>query len=579
MNMQSVAETFERLEETTRRTEMVRILAELFRAVPASDLARVIYLCQGRLLPPFEPLEFGVGDRTLVRAEALAMGVPEAQIEKEFRELGDLGSVAAKLRDGKRPPLDVVEVYEQLMAVARASGKGSTAKKVELLASLLGRLSGEEAKYVVRIVQGRLRLGAGDPTILDALSVAVSGSTRLRPVLEHAYNVTSDLGLVGEVLFDRGVEALREFQPAPGRPVRPALAERLASPEEIIAKIGPCIAEPKYDGLRLQLHKRNGEIFIFSRRMENLTGMFPDLAQAAREQLPADRVIVEGEAVAHNPETGEFLPFQETVQRKRKHEIEKMSVRYPLRLFLFDLLHVAGRGMLREVLAERRAALERLLRVQQEGPIVLTEYVPAGDAADLELFFQEMIERGLEGVVAKNPRSTYRAGTRSFDWIKLKRGYQTELTDTVDCVLVGYLLGKGNRARFGIGSLLVAIYDRKHDRFRTVAKIGSGLSDEGWQQMKALLDGVKTPKKPARLDSQITPDVWAEPVYVVEVQADEITRSPVHTAGKRDGEPGYALRFPRLVNWIRFDKSPEDATSEEEILDLYRIQRRVEKKT
>ena len=572
MYFQAMADAFAGLETTSRRSEMIGILAGLFHEASSSDIARVIYLLQGRVAPPFEPVEFGVGARLIIRAEALAANRSEDEVEELSRQSGDLGDVIGSLMPRAGAKTSVTEVFERLTAIAKAGGAGSTEKKVKELASLLQHLSGPEDKYIVRIIQGHLRLGVGDPTILDALSHAAAGSKELRPVLERAYNVCSDLGLVGETLFAQGKPALEAFQPEPGRPVRPALAERLPSPEAIINKIGPCIAEPKYDGIRLQLHKSGDKIKIFSRRIEDLTVMFPDIAKAAREEITQEMVIAEGEALAYDAQTGEYFPFQITVQRKRKNDIAEMSGRYPLRLFLFDILYAGHHGLLNLPFVERRQILEDSVR--PNGTIALTEERRAETAGDLEKYFEEMIERGLEGIVAKRPDAPYQAGARNFDWVKLKRGYQAEMKDTVDCVIVGYLLGRGNRARFGIGSLLAAVYDEKNDRFRTIAKIGSGLSDNHWREMKKLLDGVRVDHKPARVDSRLAPDVWAEPKYVVEVKADEITRSPTHTAGKYGEETGYALRFPRIVRWIREDKAPEDVTTEKEILEIFRMQKR-----
>jgi DNA ligase-1 len=313
-----------------------------------------------------------------------------------------------------------------------------------------------------------------------------------------------------------------------------------------------------------------------------------------RRQVAAECVIIEGEAVGYVPETGEHLPFQVTVQRRRKHGIEAMREAVPLRLFAFDLLYADDRDYLSAPLTERRAALEALITTGEEPgnrppqappklgglggaedqALALSPALVTGDAVELGRFFDEMVSEGLEGIVVKRLDAPYTAGARSYNWIKLKRGYRVELADTVDCVLVGYLYGRGQRARFGIGSLLAAVYDREGDRFPTIAKIGSGLSDEAWVKMKALLDEVATPHRPARVESVLEPDVWCEPRYVVEVQADEITRSPMHPAGRNGEATGYALRFPRMLGWIREDKRPEDATSVEEIVEMFRIQRR-----
>jgi DNA ligase-1 len=356
--------------------------------------------------------------------------------------------------------------------------------------------------------------------------------------------------------------------------VRPALAQRLPSAEAIVARLGKVQAEPKYDGLRLQLHRDGSRVWAFSRRLENVTGMFPDLAGALRRQTRMKRIILEGEAVVQIPETGEFLPFQVTMTRKRKTEIAAAIERHPLRLFAFDLLYAGRQSCLAWAQRRRSAELRKLIRSSVDDPIAVTEAISTASPVRLQAYFEEMVHRGLEGVMAKRPDAPYRAGARGYDWVKLKRAYQSRLRDTVDLVLVGYLRGRGKRAALGIGSLLAAVYDPGHDRFRTVAKIGSGLSERAWKDLRARLDRHASRDRPRQVDSLITPDVWVTPTLVVEVLADEITRSPAHTCGKVAKAPGYALRFPRLVG-ERADKAPEDATTEREILRLHRLQRRV----
>jgi DNA ligase-1 len=355
--------------------------------------------------------------------------------------------------------------------------------------------------------------------------------------------------------------------------VRPALAQRLPSAEAIVQRFGTVHAEPKYDGFRLQLHRQGERVWAFSRRLENVSAMFPELTAGVRRQLRTRRAILEGEAVVHDPKTGRFLPFQVTITRKRKHGIAEAAARHPLRLFAFDLLYADGRNYLQRPQAERHARLAALIRARAHAPVVVTEVLVTNRADELQAYFDRLIRQGLEGVVAKRPDAPYRAGARGYDWVKLKRAYQSKLRDTVDVVLIGYLVGRGRRATLGIGSLLAAVYDPEGDRFRTVAKIGSGPSEEQWKALRAQLDREATPTRPRRVDSLITPDVWVEPRFVVEVLADEITRSPLHTCGKTGDAPGYALRFPRMLDGVRRDKAPQDATTEQEILQLYRSQR------
>jgi DNA ligase-1 len=575
MRLLELATMVERLGETSSRARMVELVADLLRRADADERDAVAYLLQAQLRPPYEGVQVGLGEKLLAKAVGDAYGASEATVARRFRALGDLGRVAESLAPASgRRRLTVRQGYDALLAVARASGAGSLQRKIALLAGVLRTAGAREAKLLVRVAQGRLRLGVGDQTILEAAALAALGDRREKRLVEHAYNVRSDLGGVVCLAFERGARRkLAEVGPEVGVPVRPALAQRLPSAAAIVERLGEVQAEPKYDGFRLQLHRDGKRVWAFSRRLENVTGMFPELVEGVCRQLGARRAIIEGEAVVHNPETGEFLPFQVTMTRKRKTRVAEMAERYPLRLFAFDVLYDGRRNCLPLPLRERSRRLRALLPFAPDDPVAVTDALVTGRADELQTYFDQEVGNGLEGVVAKRLDAPYQAGARGYDWVKLKRAYQSALRDTVDVVLVGYLRGRGKRAALGIGSLLAAVYDPDGDRFRTVAKIGSGLSDEAWRSLRAQLDRVAARRKPARVDSLITPDVWVEPTYVVEVLADEITRSPFHTCGKVGDAPGYALRFPRVVNGVRADKGAADATTEREVLELYRLQR------
>jgi DNA ligase 1 len=574
MRLRTFAESLTRLESVRSRIATVRIVAELLGDAGPESVEPLVYLLQGQLRPPYEGVEVGVGAKLLVRVLAEAYGTTAATVSGRFRKAGDLGLVAERLAPaGRHTVLTVAQAYRTMLEAAKPAGAGSIERKIGLLAALLRRATATEAKYLVRVLQGRLRLGVGDQTILEATAVGALGDGRKKPVVEHAYNVRSDLGAVVRLAFTGGERALARMGPRPGVPVRPALAQRLRSATEIVERMGTVQVEPKYDGFRLQLHRDGRRVWAFSRRLENVTGMFPELTDGLRRQLKARRAIIEGEAVVYNRESGAFLPFQVTMTRKRKTGIAEAAERYPLRLFAFDLLYADGRNYLPRPQRERSRRLAQLLRFTAADPLAVTDALTTSRARDLEAYFNRMLRQGLEGIVAKRPDAPYHAGARKYTWVKLKRAYQQKLRDTVDVVIVGYLAGRGKRAALGIGSLLGAVYDPAHDRFRTVAKIGSGPSERQWRELRALLDGQAAASKPHRVDSRLTPDVWVEPKYVVEVLADEVTRSPFHTCGKSGSAPGYALRFPRMLDGVRTDKAPEDATTEKEILDLAALQR------
>src|SRR5579859_6430219 len=560
------------MEATKSRNELVRILSDVYRAASADELEPITYLIQGRLAPFFEPVEIGLGERLLMTAIATAYGVPKEDVARFNRETGDLGVTAqrlAKASPAESPP--VVEVHRRLAAIAAAAGAGSQQEKLAGFTSLLGDLDASSAKHLVRITLGKMRLGIGDPTVLVALSFAKQGDRSLRPVLEAAYNRTSDLGLIARTLWDSGEAALEALKVSAGHPLRPQLAERLPNPEAVIKKLGTVGVQPKYDGLRVQIHKAADQVSIFSRNLESMTEMFPELVAAA-SALEVESVILDGEAIAYNPESEEYVPFQETTARRRKEGIEEFAARVPMRSFVFDVMFRDGTDLTPLPYERRFEIAHELIRdseTLQTAPLMKTD---SAEVLTRELL--DNISRGLEGVVAKRLDSPYQAGARNFNWVKLKRNTSGQLTDTIDVVLLGYYGGKGKRADFGAGALLAGVYDSEKDEFVTITKLGTGLSDQGWREIHGRLSSLEVGDKPARVGSNFVPDVWLEPEIVVEVLADEITPSPRHTAGMTADHPGFALRFPRIVSMRTADKKPEDATSVREIREMFEQKRR-----
>jgi DNA ligase-1 len=587
MLFSEVAEYYDRLEAVSSRLSMVDILSELLRKCTVAEIDKVIYMTEGVLAPPFEGVEFGVAEKIMEDAIAVATGHTKEEAEREYKKTGDMGLVAkalaerSKLKRMAARRHSISDIYDSMLKIATTSGQGSKDLKIKMLAEMVAYSSPVEAKYVGRYPLGQLRLGVGDATILEALSVMETGDRKFKEELERAYNLCSDLGLVGKELKKEGKEAIAKFRITLFKPIRPALAERLSTAEEIIAKMGneDISVEQKYDGFRCQVHKQGKKIKLYSRRLEETTAMFPDIVRAVNGEVDADDVILEGEALAFNEATSEFMPFQETIQRKRKHGIEAKAELMPLHLFAFDIMYLDGKGLLNEPYEKRREALEKVLR--RSRLIKPSTRIITKSPKQLDEFFRMSIENGLEGIIAKDMKARYIAGARKFSWIKMKRSYMGELADTTDLVIVGYYLGRGSRAEFQFGGLLCATYNEKRDMFETVSRIGSGFTEAQMTELKERLDRIKKKAKPVRVDSIITPDFWVEPKYVVTVRADEITKSPTHTCGRErqeDGEEiGYALRFPRIVGeqTIRSDKSAEEATTTKEIREMYNLQKRI----
>jgi DNA ligase-1 len=570
VKFRELASSLDQMETTSKRNELVRILSDVYRASLVEELGPITYLIQGRLAPFFEPLEIGLGERLLITAITAAYGVPKEEVSKLNRQVGDLGVTVQRMAPASQSESpSVADVHQRLVQIAGAGGAGSQQMKLDGFTALLADLDSVSAKHLVRITLGKMRLGIGDPTVLDAMSFAKQGDRSLRPILEAAYNRTSDLGLIARTLWQSGEPGLEALKVKAGHPLRPQLAERLPNPEAVIKKLGTVGVQPKYDGLRVQIHKDGERVSIFSRNLESMTEMFPELVAAA-STLNVETVILDGEAIAYNPESEEYVPFQETTARRRKENVPEFAAQAPMRAFVFDVMFRDGSDLTSLPYESRFAIAQELL---SESDTLLTAPLMKTDSADvLTRELLDNISRGLEGVVAKRLESPYQAGARNFNWVKLKRNTSGQLNDTIDLVLLGYYRGKGKRAEFGAGALLAGVYDTDKDEFATISKLGTGLSDQAWRELHERLAKLQVPEKPARVNSALVPDAWLEPAIVVEVLADEITPSPRHTAGMTEDQPGFALRFPRIVSFRTADKKPEDATSVREIREMFEQQ-------
>src|SRR5437016_7263618 len=547
MTVSELSGYLDRLESTSSRNELVKTLAKLYAKSSPDEIQPLTYLIQGRLVPFFEPVEIGLGEKLVIAAVAQAFDKPSDEVAKLFGRLGDLGLVAASLSaHGSTTTLSVNEVHARLTETASAAGAGSVEKKRSLFAGLLKEVDPISAKHLVRIALGRLRLGIGDPTVLDALSFARKGDKSLRPLLEGAYNRVSDLGLIAKIFWSGGENEVNALKITVGRPIRSQLAERLPNPEAVIKLLGLLAVQPKYDGIRVQIHKNGSAVRVFSRNLEDYTLMFSELTAAA-QQLTDDTLILDGEAIAYSKELEEYLPFQLTASRRRQHGIEQAAKDLPLVAFIFDILYRNGRDLTELPYEQRLAMVDEVITgstVLLPAPIIKTDSVEV-----LTKTLLDSISQGLEGVVVKRPESKYQAGARNFNWVKLKRHTSGELNDTVDLVRLGYYFGKGKRAEFGVGALLAGVYDAENDRFATITKLGTGLSDAEWRQIRERADKLQVEQLPARVDSILVPDVWLKTEVGVEVMADELTPIPRHTSGKVGDQPGFALRFPRVVSF------------------------------
>ena len=584
-----LAEYFDRIDKTTLRNEKTVILAEIFKAASVDEIDKLVYLALGGLRPQFDRLEFNMAEKMILRAIGAT--------SEEYQKIGDLGELVATKVRGERSEargLNVIEVYALLEKIARENGAGSQDRKVGGLASLIAKVDGMSARYIVRMVAGKLRLGFSEKTIIDALSYTQNGTKEFSEVLEQAYQVRPDPGVLAKEVGEKGIEtALRSISVTMGTPIVPALAQRLKTAKEMIEKMGKVYCEPKYDGTRVQIHFSRKEnnytikpldhlnqglfeeekpkfwVRTFTRNLDESSAMFPELQNIA-DQIKADEVILDSEAVGYDPKTDKLVPFQLTITRKRKHGVAETASSVPLRFFVFDIMYLDGKSLIQLPLKERRKILLEAVGSLPEGVLVVDEFVETDDPDVLRQYHKEQLAAGLEGALVKQIDGQYMPGRTGFNWVKFKEAEDSraKLSDTIDAVIMGYDLGKGKRQKFGVGAFLIGIRDG--DKILTLAKVGTGISDEQFGELKERLDrytiapldhikyGYVVPKT-------LEPDVWVAPQIVVEVAADEITQSPTHSAG-------YALRFPRLVKF-RDDKSVEQITELDEVIKMFEMQR------
>ena len=624
LDLSLLIDAFEQMENTRSRLNLTDILVSLFRKTPRDLIDKVVYFIQGKLAPDYEALDLGLAEKMAIRAIAYSSGSPIHLVERAYQSTGDIGDAAGQIMKSKNQAtltsdtMTVERVFSTLVKIAKTTGPGSQESKLRLLSSILTDTKPRESRYILKLVMGTLRLGIADFTVMDALALAFSGSKSNRAILEKAYNATNDLGDIAKTLATQGLDSVKLLRITLFKPVRPMLAERVATTMDALNRMnGRGFAEYKLDGERIQVHKGPEKVELFTRRLDKITHHFPDLVESVIT-LNVNETILEGEVVAVDSETGAYLPFQLLMRRRRKHGINEAMENYPVVINFFDVLYLDGAETTSMPFSERRALLEKIISGKDVGGknsqsepkrsksslsikkvkngnngnssggmgrntgiignnqrMKLVPQIVVEDPTQVEKFMAAAIENGCEGLMIKQPESTYRAGAREYAWVKLKREYQSELADTLDLVIVGALYGRGRRVG-KYGALLLAAYDVNADLFRSTTKVGTGFTDKSLAQFFTDLEKYVLSHRHPRVDTGMKMDVWFEPKIVIEVIASEITLSPSHTAGINSLKEGFglALRFPKFTGKIRDDKKPEDATAVEELITMYKQQSR-----
>jgi DNA ligase-1 len=553
MFYRELCSVYEKLEKISSKIGKTEILANLFKKAEIEELRYVVLLSTGTIFLPFENRELGVAHKLAMRAISKASGFDLNEIENLYVKFGDLGKVAEhciKNRKQKiffKKQLTVKEVYERLREIGMYEGEGSQEKKIITLTSLLNLSEPIEAKYIIRTVLEELRMGVAEGIIRDAIALAFVKDVE---AVDYAWNILSDFGEVARIAKESGREGLYNVKPILGRPIQVMLGVKAESIEDVVRRHGKVIVEIKYDGLRLQIHKKGKDVWLFTRRLEDVTKQFPDVVEVIRKNIKAEECIIEGEAWPIDLNTKLPMPFQKLSQRiHRKYDIEKMAREIPVQLNLFDIVYLNGMPLFRKPLIERREILKSII-IEEEGKIKLADGILTNDIKEIENFYNWALSLKQEGIFLKNPQSFYIFGRHVGGWYKIK-----PTMESLDVVIVGAEYGEGARSKW-LSSYLFAVRDEDTGEFLTCGMGGTGLTEEQFEHMTELL----TPL----IIKQEGKFVHIKPKIVVEVSYQEIQKSPVYSSG-------YALRFPRIER-IRFDKGPEEADTLKRLEELYKSQ-------
>jgi len=578
MKYMDLALALENMEKTSSRLELIKILVDLFHKSDNQIIYKIAYLIQGKIAPDFTGVEIGIAEKLAIKSISKSTATSVIEIIKTYNEIGDLGDVTYKALSRKtqttfmKEVVTVERVFKTFYKISNLSGPGSQNMKMKYISSLLNDSEPLEGKFIIKTLLGTLRLGIADNTIMDSLSLAYTNSKKNRMLLENAYNVSSDLGKVAECVSQNGLNGLTKFKVSVFNPIRPMLADRIKN-ENVFNKVKCIGLEYKLDGERAQIHIKDKRIMIFSRSLENITKHYPDVSNKVINDIKVCNAILEAEIVAIDESTGEHLPFQELMHRRRKHKIEVAVSTYPITVNFFDVLYLNGENLMDCEYTFRRKKLNMLIK--EDNVIKIIPMKIATNVIEVNNFLKNSIESRCEGIMLKTLDSFYKAGMRGSNWLKLKPEYKNNLGDSLDLIVIGAFFGKGRRAgRYG--TMLLSTYDDKTDTFPTICKIGSGFTDENLKYFHQSLSNKITLKKNYRINSKIEADVWFEPEIVIEVLASEITLSPIHRTAHNMIKKGHglALRFPKFTGKIRLDKIPESASTQEEIITIYKNQKK-----
>ncbi|KAH0524530.1 hypothetical protein TsFJ059_007030 [Trichoderma semiorbis] len=630
----ALCKTFSLIELTTKRLIIMehcsRFLRQVMRLTP-DDLLPTVLLMINKLAPDYAGIELGIGESLIMKAIGETTGRSLQVIKADQKEIGDLGLVAVKSRSTqptmfKPKPLTVRGVHQGLMAIATVTGNGAQGRKVDGIKKLLSSSDSHlkekvdinkdkggpsEAKYIIRFLEGKLRLGLADRTVLVSLAQAVvaheaevkgkiPSTTDLEngeSILKTVYSELPSYDVIIPAMLQHGIQNLREHcKLRPGVPLKPMLAKPTKAITEVLDRFEgqTFTCEYKYDGERAQIHyvakdasQSSGVSSIFSRNSEDLSKKYPDVLAKLTTWVKEDTksFVLDCETVAWDMLEKKVLPFQQLMTRKRK-DVKTEDIKVKVCVFAFDLLYLNGEAVVEKSLRERRELLSTAF-VPIEGEFAFATHMNGQELDEIQTFLDESVKASCEGLMVKmldGKESGYEPSKRSRNWLKIKKDYLSGVGDSLDLVVLGAYYGKGKRTSV-YGAFLLACYNASTDTYETVCNIGTGFSEQVLEDLYAQLSQITIARpKPFYSHSaggQHQPDVWFEPKYVWEVKTADLTLSPRYKAGWKEGvdpagEKGISLRFPRFIK-IRDDKKPDEATSSRQVAEMYRKQESVTK--
>ncbi|CCH46521.1 DNA ligase 1 [Wickerhamomyces ciferrii] len=600
----AVVEIFEKIESTTKRLEIIKYTSDFFLKVlqtNPNDLIPITYLFINRLGPDYEGLELGLGETILIKTISESTGKNTQHVKAKYREIGDLGTVALQARSVqptmfKPKPLTVDTVFDNLKQISKASGKDSQTKKINIIKRMLTASQGLEAKFLIRSLESKLRIGLAEKTVLISLAKALATfeqlnqgkkQERISPdlfikaeeAIRDAFCQVPNYEVLINTAIEHGVLKLGDHCTLkPGIPLKPMLAKPTKSVGEVLDRFNgeEFTCEYKYDGERAQVHLlNNGEVKVYSRNSEDMSQRYPDIIDSVKGFLKPDQdtksLILDCEAVAWDRVDEKILPFQVLSTRKRK-DVSTEDIKVQVCLFAFDMLCYNDEPLISKPLRERRNQLYKVLN-PIPGKFQFATSKITSDVDELQTFLDESVKSACEGLMVKTLDSDpYRPSQRSNSWLKLKKDYLEGVGDSLDLVVIGAYYGRGKRTGT-YGGFLLASYNQDSGEYETCCKIGTGFSDEMLKTLYEKLSKteIEDPKSEFTFDSSAEPDVWFEPSTLFEVLTADLSLSPVYKAGAEVFGRGVSLRFPRFLR-IRDDKSPEDATSSDQVVEFYERQ-------